>query len=146
MGSRACSPSSTRTGTGADVRGIPFAAALGALLTGGREVDGQAFTPMDVLGNLFRARVESGDSHRRKRWNRHRTRHVALFADRKQRLKPASGPGSMDCEVEIRRLIERGQRAAALKLYEDDRDICGRGNKRLGRWYALAKAGDPRAA
>jgi hypothetical protein len=66
-------------------------------------------------------------------------------------LTPARGPGSIDCESEIRALIRAGRQKEAIALYERDRDHFfaageNRGIPRLRRWYELAKRGDPRAA
>lgn len=69
----------------------------------------------------------------------------------KQRLKPATGPGSMNCENEIRALIDAGKRDEALKLYRANERVVYRaghnpGIPRLSYWYHLAIQGDPRAA
>jgi hypothetical protein len=65
--------------------------------------------------------------------------------------QPATGAGSINCEAEIRTLIEQGRREEAIKLYEANLRVyftAGRnpGLPRLKRWYELAKAGDGRAA
>jgi hypothetical protein len=67
------------------------------------------------------------------------------------RLTPATGPGSINCEAEIRAHIRAGNRRAALALYQANERVyyaAGRnpGLPRLRRWYELAMAGDPRAA
>ena len=69
----------------------------------------------------------------------------------KQRLKPATGAGSINCEAEIRVLIREGKRAEALKLYRANERVHFRagenpGIPRLKHWYQLAIQGDPRAA
>lgn len=96
-----------------------------------------------TLGSMFAPQFGFGPT-RSKRRNPHRT--TVNNPSAGPRLVRASGPGSMDCEVEIVALIRAGKRDAALKLFEDDRDLCGRPIKRLAYWYELAKRDDPMAA
>lgn len=66
------------------------------------------------------------------------------------KLTCSTGPGSINCENEVRNMIHAGDREGAIALYEANKRVYFRVGKnpglpRLKAWYSLAKAGDPRA-
>lgn len=92
-----------------------------------------------------------GREHQRSSGNKRGPGRMQVHGVRVGKTAPARGAGSLDCENEIRAFIHQGKRTEALALYERDRDLNyrageNRGIQRLAYWYALAKAGDPRAA
>lgn len=84
--------------------------------------------------------------------NRKRSRGLKdpAYFDAHRRLRgpliPATGPGSINAESEMRQLVEAGKAAEAAALWEAHHAIRNVGPMRWGKlWYEMYKLGDPRA-